>query len=167
MEIAGLSTAITQETANMDDPRQHIAWALGSFPSPNQDMGEVPVHPGVRPLLSELLVSLGFRHDPTLQRKWLIPGDHPEAGWLNVPKVVDRVEYDEWKTANADPEAAEKWRATAEKLLGELDPKMAQRISEMTPEERAAAAAVQRETLPAAFSRLAELAEQHGAEEPS
>lgn len=170
MDIPGLTPPITQENADMDDPRQHVAWALAAFPAPNQEMGSVPVAPGVRPLLSELLVDLGFRHDPTKQRKWLIPGDHPEAGWLNTPKVVDRMEYEEWKAAHDDPAAAdEKWRATAEALLGRLDPKLAHRISEMTPEERAAAAETQRQHLPAAFARLAELADQVGqtGEEPA
>lgn len=162
MDIPGLSAPITQENADMDDPRQHAAWAVAFFPSPNPEMGQVPVHPTVRPSFSQLLCDLGFRHDPALQRKWLIPGDHPEAGWLNTPRVVDRVEYDEWLAANADPDAAtEKWRATAEALLGELDPKLAHRIDTMTQEERAAAAAEQRQTLPAALARLADLAEQH------
>lgn len=160
-ELTGLSAPLQQTAADMSDPRQHFAWALQFFPSPNPQMGNVPIHPTARPGMSEMLHAFGFRHDPELQTKWLIPGDHPEAGYLNVPKLVDRAEYEEYMAAHADPEAdAEKWRDTAEKLLGKLDPKMVDRIRNMSPEERAAAAAVQREQLPAAFDRLAELRKQ-------
>lgn len=157
-EILRSGILITQATADMDDSAQHFAWALGSLPSPNPEMGAVPLPPVARPLLSRLLWEFGFRHDETKQTKWLIPGDHPEGGYLNVPKIVDRAEYDEWLAAHANPDAeAEKWRATAEMLLGRLDPKLAQRIADMTPEQKAAAADVQRQTLPVEFARLADL----------
>lgn len=151
---------VTQETADMSDPRQHFAWALAYFPSPNQDMPAVPIQPSVRPLLSELLDELGFAHDPAKQRKWLIPGDHPEAGWLNTPRLVDRNEYDEWTAARGNPVSKdEELRAAAEKALRSINPEMARQIAEMTPEQREQALQEQRESLPAALERLAELAE--------
>ncbi|MEV6432566.1 hypothetical protein [Nocardia sp. NPDC051463] len=160
-ELTGLAAPLQQSAADMNDPRQHFAWALNSFPSPNQQMGDVPIHPMVRPLMSQLLWDFGFRHDPELQTKWLIPGDHPEAGYLNVPAVVDAEQYEQWAAVHADPDLAnEKWRDTAEALLGKLDPKMLDRINNMTPEQRAAAAEMQREQLPAAFERLAQLKKQ-------
>lgn len=160
MDLATQLAPITQDNADMNDPRQHVAWALTSFPSPNPEMGSVPIPPPVPMDLSELLFDLGFRHNPELQRKWFIPGDHPEGGYLNVPKVVTREQHDEWLAQHADPDGeAEKWRATAEVLLGKLDPKMAQRIADMTPEQKAQAREVHRDNLPAAFARLADLAE--------
>lgn len=157
-ELTGLATLLQQAAADMTDPRQHFAWALPFFPSPNQQMGDVPVHPTVRPGTSQMLWDLGFRHQPELQTKWFLPGDHPEAGYLNVPHLVDAEEYEQYMAVHADPEADnEKWRATAEALLGKLDPKLVERINRMTPEERAAAAEIQREQVPAAFDRLAEL----------
>lgn len=165
MDIAAITRAITQNTADMNDPAQHFAWALGALPSPNPEMGSVPFPPVARPLLSQLLWDLGFRHDETKQVKWLIPGDHPEGGYLNVPKIVDRCEFDEWLAAHSDPDGeAEKWRATAEMLLGRLDPKLAQRIADMTPEQKAQAVEVQRQNLPPALKRLAELAREEPTE---
>jgi hypothetical protein len=157
-DIAAAVAPPTQETADAGDPRQHFAWALGAFPGPNLQMGDVPLHPMVRPELSQRLWDCGFRHHPELQTKWFIPGRHPEAGYLNAPIVVDRQEYDEYLAAHADPEAdAEKWRTAAETMLAQVDPKLAARIATMTPEEKAAALQTQREQLPAAFDRLAQL----------
>lgn len=159
-DLTAMMSPITQETADMSDPRQHFAWAIPSFPAPNKDMGDVPVPTPVRPELSQRWWDLGFRHHADLQTKWFVPGDHPEAGYLNVPELVEREKYDAYHAKHADPDAeAGKWQATAEALLGRLDPKLAQRIADMTPEQRAAAAAVQREQLPAAMQRLAQLAE--------
>jgi hypothetical protein len=160
-DLLGLGAALQQAAADMTDPRQHFAWALNSFPSPNTQMGDVPIHPTVRPGMSQMLWDLGFRHHEELQTKWFVPGDHPEAGYLDPPRLVDAEEYRQYMAVHADPEAAdEKWRDTAEALLTKLDPKLAQRIKDMTPEERAAAADVQRQNLPAAFERLAELKKQ-------
>lgn len=160
MDIGSLLTTVTQETADMSDPRQCLAWALAFFPAPNPEMPTVPIQPSIRPLFSELLDSLGLEHNPAKQRKWLIPGDHPEAGWLNTPKVVDRAEYETWLAARADPDReADKWRPTAEALLAQLNPEMAKQIADMTPEQREQALRAGRENLPAALTRLAELAE--------
>jgi hypothetical protein len=155
------TATLRQEQADMTDPRQHFAWALPFFPSPNTQMGDVPIQPSVRPGLSQMLWDLGFRHHPELQTKWLVPGDHPEAGWMNVPSLVDAEQYRQYQAVHDDPDAEnERWRQTAEALLGKLDPKLVDRIKKMTPEERAAAAEVQRQQLPAAFERLAELKKQ-------
>ncbi|WP_405490493.1 DUF2744 domain-containing protein [Nocardia sp. NBC_00511] len=150
---------ITQDNADMDDPKQHLAWALGAFPSPNPQMGMVPALPTVPGMQSELLWELGFRHDPTEQTKWLIPGDHPEVGSFNVPKRVDREEYERWRAVHTDTDAsADQWRATAERLLAQLNPEMAQQIAAMTTEEqKAQALEAARENLPPALRRLADL----------
>jgi hypothetical protein len=149
---------VTQANADMSDPRQHHAWALGSFPAPNRQMGDVALHPLVVAEFSERLTDFGFRHHPELQTKWLIPGDHPEAGYLNVPKIVDREEYEAWLATQSDPAAAEQsMRAKAEEVLGKVNPRLLERINSMTDEERQAELAEQRAQLPAAFDRLAEL----------
>jgi hypothetical protein len=161
-ELTGLAAPLQQAMADMSDPRQHFAWALLYFPSPNPQMGEVPIHPTARPGLSELLSSLGFEHNPEKQTKWFIPGDHPEAGYLNIPKLVDAAEHQRYMAEHADPEAEnEQWRETAEALLGKLDPKLLARIEAMTPEQKAAAASVMaKDHVPAAFERLADLKKQ-------
>lgn len=151
---------ITQANADMDNPRQHAAWALVAFPSPNKEMGDVPISPPVPVDLSERLWDFGFRHHPDLQTQWYIPGDHPEGGFLNVPKVVGREEYEQYRAEHADPDGeVDKWTDTARSLLGELDPKLLARIDAMTDEQKAAAAEVHRKNLPPAFQRLAELHE--------
>lgn len=155
------SAVLQQEQADMSDPRQHFAWALQFFPSPNPQMGEVPIQPAVRGPLSQMLWDLGFRHNPELQTKWFVPGDHPEAGWMNVSSLVDAEEYRQHQAVHDDPEAEnDKWRQTAEAMLGKLDPKLVDRIKNMSPDERAAAVEVQRKQIPAAFERLAELKRQ-------
>jgi hypothetical protein len=157
-DIAAALAPPTQDTADMGDPREHFSWALCAFPGANKQMGDIPLHPMVRPELSQRLWDFGFRWNAELQTKWLIPGDHPEAGYLNAPVVVDRQAYEEYLAAHADPDAdAEKWKAAAETMLAQLDPKLAARIKTMTPEEKAAALESQRENLPAAFDRLAQL----------
>lgn len=160
-EFLRLATPVTQENADMSDPRQHAAWALRSFPSPNKQMGDVPVSPPVPEDLSERLHAFGFRHHPEEQTLFLLPGEHPEGGFLNVPKVVSRKEYEEYWAARADTDtAAATWTDTARSLLGDLNPKLLARIDAMTDEEKFAAAEVQREQMPAAFRRLEEIAKQ-------
>lgn len=157
-DLDALTSSPTQENTDMSDPRQRFAWALLSFPAPNKDMGDVPIHPMVRPEMSQRLSDFGFEYNPAKQTKWLLPGDHPEAGYLNIPRIVDRKEYDEYLAAHTNPQAeADSWRAMAEAALEKLDPKLLSRINNMTDEQRAAAAAVQRDQLPAAFERLAQL----------
>lgn len=157
-DIPPAVAAPDQSSADMGDPRQHFAWALASFPGPNREMGEVPLHPMVRPALSQRLWDCGFRWHEELQTKWFVPGPHPEAGYLNTPALVDRPAYDEYLAAHADPDAdTQKWQAAAETMLAQLDPALAARISSMTPEEKAAALAEKRRGLPAAFDRLAQL----------
>lgn len=167
-ELTGLAAPLQQQAADMSDPRQHFAWALQFFPSPNPQMGNVPIHPSARPGMSEMLCAFGFEHNPEKQTKWLIPGGHPEAGYLNVPKLVDRAEYEAYMAAHADPEAeVAKWQQIGKQLLGTLDPKLIESINHIEtlgPEARAAAAESLREraqqAAPAAFERLAELQKQ-------
>lgn len=161
-ELTGMAAPVQQAAADMTDPRQHFAWALAFFPSPNQQMGDVPIHPTVRPGMSQMLWDLGYRHHADLQTKWLLPGDHPEAGYLNVPVLVDAEEYQQYMAAHADPDVEnEQWRDTAAQLLGKLDPKLLARIENMTPEQKAAAASLMaKDQVPAAFERLANLKNQ-------
>jgi hypothetical protein len=159
-ELLRAATPITQENADQNNPRQKYAWALRSFPGPNKTMGDVPLYPTVSADLSERLEQFGFVHDPSRQTLFVIEGDHPEAGHLNVPKLVGREEYEEYLASRADPEAAaEAWRATAEAALEKLDPKLLHRINSMTDEQKAAAREIKKEQLPPAFQRLAEVAQ--------
>jgi len=155
-ELLRSLTPVTQANANMDDPRQHLAWGLGTFPAPNKQMGEVPLQPPVPADLSERLHNLGFRHHPELQQKWIIPGDHPEAGYLNIPRVVDHETYESWLAAQDHP-AADEWTETAKSLLGKIDPDALAHIEAMSDEEKAVAREEYRQQMPAAFERLAQL----------
>lgn len=156
--LAALTPTVRQETANMNDPRQHAAWALVCFPSPNKQMPDIPLAPPVPADLSELMWHFGYRQVPELQTKWYIPGDHPEAAFLNTPKLVDRAGYEKYMAEHGDPEQRlEDWRGAAEGLLAKIAPREAARIQAMTDEEKAAELVVRRKQMPPAFQRLAEL----------
>lgn len=156
--LAALTPAVRQETADMNDPRQHAAWALVCFPSPNKQMPDIPLAPPVPADLSELLWDFGFRQVPELQTRWYIPGDHPEAAFLNTPKPVDRAGYEKYMAEHGMPEQrAQDVLGKAEAFLAQIDPQRYARIKSMTPEEKAAELETQREHLPPAFQRLAEL----------
>lgn len=114
----------------------------------------------VRPELSDLLYALGYRHDPSLQTKWLIPGDYP-AGWMNVPTVTDRLGYDEWRAANADPDAAaEEVALQRRSRTGAPEPETVPPDQEHERGRARRPARKEQEQLPAALARLGELAEQ-------
>lgn len=156
--LAALTPTVRQETADMNDPRQHAAWALQSFPSPNKQMPDVPLAPPVPADLSERLWHFGYRQHPELQTQWCVPGDHPEAAFLNTPKIVGRTEYEAYIAAHSTPEQqAGDWEEKAAELLARIDPQQAARIKSMTPEERAAELKSRRQHMPPAFQRLAEL----------
>jgi hypothetical protein len=158
--LAAMTPAPRQESADMNDPRQHAAWALVCFPSPNKQMPDIPLAPPVPADLSELLWHFGYRQIPHLQTKWYVPGDHPEAAFLNTPKLVDRAEYEKYLAEHGDPEQRiNDWRGAAEELLAKIAPREAARIAAMNDEEKAAELASRRQHMPPAFQRLAELNE--------
>lgn len=156
--LAALTPTPRQETADMTNPREHAAWALACLPAPNKQMPDVGLAPPVPADLSQRLWDFGFRQIPELQTKWYIPGDHPEAAFLNTPKLATREEYEQHLAKQGDPERRmDQFRGVAEELLTKIAPREAARIAAMTDEEKAAELAARREHMPPAFQRLAEL----------
>ncbi|MCD2109351.1 DUF2744 domain-containing protein [Rhodococcus erythropolis] len=90
----------TQATADMDDPEEHVLWALmGSITTPDGD-ALITTEECLRKT-SRILTEAGFRHVPELQvRKQIIPGGMESVHWMGVGAV-------EWVDIDTpDPEVA-------------------------------------------------------------
>lgn len=88
----------TQATADMDDPEEHVLWALmGSLTTPDGD-ALITTEECLRKA-SKIIVGAGFRHHPELQEiKQVIPGGMESVHWMGVGAV-------EWVDIDApDPE---------------------------------------------------------------
>lgn len=121
---------------DMEDPRQHFAWALGSMPSHQAGGMPVPIPPKIVPDWSEFLHKLGFRHHPDEQTLFPITGEQTGMGWLAPIRFVGRDEYDKHVAAREGKLAD--LAAAAEKI----NPGLAAQIAAMSdPEKRAAMAA--------------------------
>lgn len=108
---------------------------LDSFPG-QKDGVRVPIHPKARRAWAEELLAKGVLVDPDRMTRFPIPGDHPEAGWLNPHRWVSREEYDEYAaTRPSDGDAEQQLRM----MLQAINPAMAQRISQMTDVQKKAA----------------------------
>ncbi|MFF2026555.1 DUF2744 domain-containing protein [Streptomyces sp. NPDC058171] len=83
----------TQATANMDDPREHVLWALvGALKDPYGN-ALITSEQALRDT-SEVLTKAGFRHVPELQEiKQLIPEGVEGTHWLGTG-VVEWVSID-------------------------------------------------------------------------
>lgn len=77
----------TQAAANMDDPEEHVLWALmGSITTPDGDT-LITTEECLRKA-SKILVDAGFRHVAELQtRKQIIPGGMESVHWMGVGAV--------------------------------------------------------------------------------
>lgn len=124
---------------------------LDTFPG-QRDGIRVPIHPKSRRPWAEDLVKRGVRVHPELMEAFPIPGDHPEAGWMNPSKWVPKAEYD--KHARPTPEQSEKQMATA---LGAINPALLERIQGMSSAEKREEAARQAPLVPDMLARLNEL----------
>lgn len=90
----------TQATADMDDPEEHVLWALmGSITTPDGD-ALITTEECLRKA-SSILSRAGFRHHPELQEiKQIIPGGMESVHWMGVGAV-------EWVDIDTpDPEVA-------------------------------------------------------------
>ncbi|WP_032402494.1 phage gene 29 protein family protein [Rhodococcoides fascians] len=96
----------TQASCDMDDPEEHVLWALPGI----EEMPGVPLltpEPGLRSL-SKQLVEAGFRHHPELQvKKAIIVGapDAPGVHWMGVGAIqwVDIDTPDPMEAASTEP----------------------------------------------------------------
>jgi len=100
----------TQATANMDDPEEHVLWALmGAITTPEGD-ALITTEQCLR-RASKIIVDAGFRHVAELQtRKQIIPGGAESVHWLGVGAV-------EWVDMDTpDPDVAEVRTSAADEL---------------------------------------------------
>jgi hypothetical protein len=91
-------TTPTQDKADMYNPRQFAAWvfAVGTPDSRKgfKDKFQPPLLPAQSwQAMSEVFWELGFRHHPSLQKKWVFPGNNWVPGRLvdkkPEPNVLD------------------------------------------------------------------------------
>ncbi len=108
---------------------------LDSFPGQRDDI-KVPIHPKSRRPWAEALLKRGVRVHPELMEELPIPGDHPEAGFMNPNKWVSPEEYRKYAATRPDNQTAEE---QLRGLLEIVNPGLSKRIQSMTPEEKEAA----------------------------
>jgi hypothetical protein len=129
---------------------------LDSFPGQMEGVN-VGIHPKARRPWAEALLKRGVRVHPELMEEFPIPGDHPEAGFLNPNKWVSREEYAKYAAGRPDAETTE---GQLRSLLETINPGLAKKISSMTPEEKAAARVEQEPQMQDLFNRMHELGKQ-------
>ncbi|WP_227979991.1 phage gene 29 protein family protein [Nocardia spumae] len=125
---------------------------LDSLPGQRDDI-KVPIHPKSRRPWAEALIKRGVRIHPELMEEFPIPGDHPEAGFMNPNRWVSPAEYEKYAASRPDDGTAE---TQLMGLLEAVNPGLAKKISSMTPEERAAAKVEQKPQMQEIFERMHE-----------
>lgn len=118
------------DEADLDDPREHLVWAINSWPAVEKSQ---PYPAAPNPLLphhAENLYNLGLRYHPELATHKKVRGKD------GMPKVVpvgapDPVEVEASMEGSGLP-------GEALALLGQIDPAMAEEIRNMPPDQRAA-----------------------------
>lgn len=143
------------ETVDMTDPRQHLAWALGSMPSHTPGGHAVAIPPMVVPEWSKQLHALGFRHDPDQQTLFPIAGEQPGMGWMSPIQWVSREKYDEHLAAKEPAKDVD-----LNSLLAAVDPDLAQKIAAMSDVEKREAMAEQAAKIPGVIEGLAQMRKQ-------
>lgn len=130
---------------------------LDCFPG-QKDGVQVPIHPKSRRPWAEALIARGVRVHPEAMEKFPIPGDHPEAGWLNPHRWVSKAEYE--KYAATRPAAGDTEQQMMA-MLQAINPTMAQRISGMTEEEKRAEKSKQEPDMQELFERMQQIGREH------
>ena len=105
-----------------------IAQCLDAFPG-QRDGVTVPIHPKSRRPWAERLYARGLRVHPELMEEFPIPGDHPEAGWMNPTKWRPKEEFEEYAATRPTNEQAEQ---QLKNLLNVVDPNMLRHIEGMS-----------------------------------
>lgn len=136
--------------ANLDDPKQHCAWAICYWPG----VGKSQPYPAApRPLIphhSELLYDLGFRYHPELATKKKVVTEKGDVAFISVDEP--------------DPVAPDVVDASTEALalLGQIDPELATRVATMDESERAAAIEAHKGEFGAAMESLQKIRDGFG-----
>lgn len=119
----------TQDQANMDDPEEHVLWALKNLPNVG-GVGQV-THPDILRKWSKHLVECGFAH-----RDWLA-GLADEDGNIHVSQLPEQ--KIKWQVAPRGPRhdynPASQWVASDEP---EPEVMRLPDIRQLTPQENAA-----------------------------
>lgn len=124
---------------------------LDSLPGGQQVDIKVPIHPKARRPWAEALLKRGVRVHPELMEQFPIPGDHPEAGFMNPHRWVSAEEYEKYAESRPDDKTAE---TQLHELLQTINPGLAKQIRSMTPEEKTAAAVDQQAQAQDLFQRM-------------
>lgn len=131
---------------------QMLAQLLDAFPG-QRDGVLVPIHPKARLPWAEALIARGVRVHPELMEQFPIPGERPEAGFLNPHKWVGPEEYEQYAQSRPDPEQANNH---LQQLLHAIDPSALNRIQSMTETERHEAFVQQSGQLPGLLEKITE-----------
>lgn len=119
------------DDADLDDPFQHLAWALTQW-IPFGQMAEMPVPKPLTPFMSDFLCQLGIRYHPELAVLHKVPDpDVPGRA-----KFIDQEEYDALKARGNGDVKAGMADSAAHELLSKIDPGFSKRMESMTEEER-------------------------------
>lgn len=131
-----------QSDSNMDDPKEHFAWAFAAgVPDPRynnltfQSLIPAPCFAAI----SEMLWHFGFRHHPELQTKWV-----PE--YAGADRNLLALGVTDVSPENVVELAAE--------MVADQFPDVAARIASMTPENRDEVIAAQARDLLSAVEKL-------------
>lgn len=142
------------EDADLDDPFQHLCWALTQW-IPFGKMQEMPAIRPLAPYQSEFLCKLGIRYHPELATLFKIPDPDPDAQGRAM--FVEKDEYEAYLAKGEGDFAEAAATSQAMEMLAKFDPALAEAISSMTPEERAEAARGKEAAAKEALGTLAEL----------
>jgi hypothetical protein len=131
-----------QADSNMSDPQEFSAWAFAAgVPDPRgEQFGHQPLIPApCFPAVSQMLWDFGFRHDASLQTKWVPDYVGPDRNHIAL--------------GVSENNPAEAMQLAAEMLVDQY-PDIADKISEITPENRDAVMREQAEELMASIAKL-------------
>lgn len=136
--------------------------ALSSIPplSDYTSSGELPLQTQIREKIADRLEAFGARMHLEEQRMFALPGAHPEAGWMNVPRYVNREEYDKHQAEHPSGTGEDQLRELAGALLGQLNPKLLHTLKDLTPQQRAVFRERQRAQLAENLAHLEALKQQ-------
>lgn len=131
-----------QSDSNMDDPKEHFAWAFAAgVPDPryNNLTFQTLIPAPCFAAISEMLWHFGFRHHPELQTKWI-----PEYSGADRNLLALGV-------TDVNPENVVELAA---EMVADQFPDVAARIASMTPENRDEVIAAQARDLLSAVEKL-------------
>lgn len=143
-----------QSESNMDDPAEFAAWAFAAgIPDPRGEaFGHQPLIPApCFGAVSKMLWDFGFRHHAELQTAWVPDYAGPDRNLVALGV-----------TATSPEELLEQ---ATEMLVSEF-PDVAQRISEMTPENKDALMAEQAARLRESLENLRKMTQSLGGSAP-